>query len=88
MSCNPNTARQVCSIVARMQRIPEELVTIDKTFEDLNLDSLDGINLVFEIENAFEIQVPDEAARQIRTVRELVDGVDGLLAARNEAASS
>jgi len=75
---------RVAAVIAKTQHIPPETVTIDKTFEELNIDSLDGINILFALESEFDVDIPDDAARQIRTVREMVDGIDKLLAAKQE----
>jgi acyl carrier protein len=71
---------RVVEVIAKARRMPPEMLTLDKSFEDLNMDSLDALNLVFELESAFDIEVPDEAVRQIRTVRQMVEGVEQLLA--------
>lgn len=73
---------RVAKTIAKTQHIPAESVTIDKTFEDLKIDSLDGINILFALESEFDIDIPDDAARQIRSVREMVDGIEKLLAAK------
>ena len=73
---------RVTGVIAQTQRLPKESVTIDKTFEELKIDSLDGINILFALEGEFNIDIPDEEARAIRTVREMVDGVEKLLAAK------
>jgi acyl carrier protein len=73
---------QVIAVIARMQKIPSDSVTLDRTFEDLKIDSLDGINLMFEVENEFGIEIPDEEAKQIRSVRQMVEGIEKLLAAK------
>jgi acyl carrier protein len=73
---------RVTAVIARTQKIPSESVTLDKTFEELKIDSLDGINIVFILENEFHIEIPDEAAREIKTVRQMVEGVEKLLAAK------
>jgi acyl carrier protein len=69
-------------VIAETQRIPVDTITPDSTFEELKIDSLDGINVVFGIENEFDINIPDDAARSIRSVRDVVDGVEKLLAGR------
>ena len=66
---------KVISTVASVKHIPEEGVTLESSLEDLAFDSLDTISLLFELENAFQISIPDERARTIRTVREIVEGV-------------
>jgi acyl carrier protein len=73
-------AARVIGVIARMQKIPVESVTLDKTFAELNIDSLDGINIMFEIENEFGIEIPDDEARQIRSVRQMAEGIEKLLA--------
>jgi len=80
-----NTADRVIAVIAKTQHIPAGSFTIDSTFEDLKIDSLDGINIVFAIEEEFQVEIPDEAAREIRGVRDVVDGVDKLLAAKASA---
>ncbi len=71
---------RVIAVIARMQKIPVDSVTLDKTFEQLNIDSLDGINIMFEVENEFGIEIPDEEVRQIRSVRQMAEGIEKLVA--------
>jgi acyl carrier protein len=66
---------RILHVIADAQRLPPEKVTIDKTFEELGIDSMDGVSLLFALENEFDINIPDEAARSIRTVRQMVEGV-------------
>jgi acyl carrier protein len=73
---------RVAQVIARTQHIPVESVTLDKTFEELKMDSLDGINVIFEVENEFHVEIPDAAVYSIRSVREMVDGLEALLAAQ------
>ena len=55
---------------------------IDSTFSALGIDSLDAADLLFAVEDAFGILVPDAAAQSMRTVGEVVEGVRRLLAER------
>jgi len=79
---------RVTGVIAKTQKIPPETVTIDKTFEELKIDSLDGINILFALEGEFDLDIPDDAARGIRTVRDMVEGIKKLLAAKSETAKS
>jgi acyl carrier protein len=81
-------AAKVIAVIAKAQRIPAETITLDSTFEELKIDSLDGINIVFAIENEFGIDIPDEGAQNLRSVRETVDGVAKLLAAKAAGAKT
>ena len=79
---DPELAARVTAVIARTQKIPAETVTLEKTFEELNIDSLDGINILFALESEFQIDIPDEGAAKIRSVREMVEGVEQLVAAK------
>jgi acyl carrier protein len=76
-------ASKVIQIIAEKQRIPVDTISIDSTFEELKIDSLDGINIVFAIEEAFDISVPDEGVQTLKTVREMIDGVRKLVEAKD-----
>jgi acyl carrier protein len=77
---------RVTGVISKTQHIPPETVTIDRTFEELKIDSLDGINILFALETEFGVDIPDDAAKQIRTVREMVEGVEKLIAAKEASA--
>ncbi len=76
---------QVLEVVARVKRIPVEQVKPESTFEELGVDSLDGMNILFELENDFDINVPDAQAKSLRSVREVVEGVRTLVAEKQRA---
>jgi acyl carrier protein len=76
---------QVIRIIARTQRMPPECISLDSTFEELKIDSLDGINIVFALENEFGINVPDEGVQDMRSVRGAVEGVRKLLEEQKQA---
>src|SRR5260370_9894048 len=71
---------RVVRVIAKTQRIPPETVSIDSTFEELKIDSLDGINLIFALESEFNVDIPDEDARAIKSVRQMAAGIAQLLA--------
>lgn len=70
------------AIIAKSKLIPEDSVTREKTFDELQIDSLDKINISFEIEDTFHIQIPDDSISNLKTVGDIVDGVVRL---QNEA---
>jgi acyl carrier protein len=79
----PDVEEKVLSLLAAIKRIPRESVRLDSSFEELGIDSLDATTLLFELESAFDISIPDEQARSIRSVRQVVDGVQSLLASQD-----
>jgi acyl carrier protein len=72
--------RRVLRIIAETQRKDPAQVTIDSSFEELGIDSMDGVNIVFALENEFNINVPDDDVKTIRNVRDMVEGVSRLVA--------
>jgi acyl carrier protein len=70
---------RVLKVIANTQRIPIERVRPESTFEELGIDSMDSINILFDLESEFDIEIKDEDAKKIRTIREMVDGVTYLV---------
>jgi acyl carrier protein len=78
---------RVLNAIATSKRIPRETVTIDSTFEQLNIDSMDAVEILFALENEFDINIPDDEVRQVRDVRQMCEGIARLVAAKSAAAS-
>jgi len=72
--------QRVIACIARSQKLPAESITIDSTFADLGIDSLDGVNILFELESEFNVDIPDGGVTGIRGVRDAVEAMDRLLA--------
>jgi len=72
-----STEEKVKSIIVEQLGVNESEVTNGASFvDDLGADSLDTIELVMAFEEAFGIEIPDEAAEKIKTVQDAVDYVD------------
>ena len=71
------TYQTVKDIIVDSLSCDEEDVTMEaRLAEDLNADSLDAVELMMSIEDAFGIEVPDEAAQDMKTVKSIVAYVD------------
>jgi acyl carrier protein len=77
--------QRILKIIADSQKLPPERVTIDSTFEELGIDSLDGVNILFALENEFNVNIPDEGVQGIRSVRQMVEELEKLFAAGGQA---
>lgn len=77
-----SVTEEVLDVIAKTQRIPREKITLDGRFEELGMDSMDAVNILFALEEKFDITIPDEGARQIRSIREMVEGVQKLVDAK------
>jgi acyl carrier protein len=80
-------AEKVISTLASVKRIPADTIKLDTNLQDLGIDSLDVFTLLFELENAFKISIPDDDVRSLRTVNDVVDGIKKILAAAPPDAS-
>jgi len=64
---------KIKSIVADQLGISEDEITMDTSFEDLNADSLDIVELIMSLEEEFGIEIPDEDAEKLTTVKAAVE---------------
>jgi len=71
-----NVYDKVANIVAEQLGITLEDITLETTLEDLNADSLDVVEVIMELENTFNMEIPDEEAEKIKTVGGLVEYVE------------
>ena len=68
---------KVKSIIVDQLGVSEAEVTESASFvDDLGADSLDTIELVMAFEEAFSIEIPDEDAEKIRTVKNAIDYIE------------
>ena len=74
--------QRVLKAIATSKRIPLETVTIDSEFAQLEIDSMDAVEILFALENEFEINIPDDEVRSVRNVRQMCEGVEKLVAAK------
>jgi acyl carrier protein len=62
-------------VAEQMGMTSEQLREQDALIEDIGCDSLDVIEITMEVEEHFDITVPEDRAQQIRTVGDVADGV-------------
>ena len=70
---------RVVEVISRSQKVSIDQVKLDTTFEELGMTSLDALALIFDLEEEFNISIPNEDAMGLRTVREAVASVTKLL---------
>ena len=69
---------RVINTIAATQRMDASRITPESTFQDLGIDSMDAINIVFALENEFNINIPDDDVRGIRSVADVIAGISRL----------
>ena len=68
---------RVKKIIVEQLGVKEEEVKLEASFvDDLGADSLDTVELVMELEEEFEINIPDDAAEKIQTVGQAVEFIE------------
>jgi acyl carrier protein len=77
------TFERVMRVIADTQKLEADRVREDSTFKELGIDSLDGLQIVFALEEEFGLDVPDTAAMEFSSVREVVAGIELLLARKD-----
>lgn len=63
-------------LVANNKLLKIEEIRMNSTFEDLNMDSLDGITLITELENAYKVILTNEEVGEIKNVSDAVDAIE------------
>lgn len=71
--------QKVISIIADNQYIPPEQISLESEFEKLGIDSLAALGIIGEIENEFNIIIPNDKAFLITNVRQLVESLEEFL---------
>lgn len=74
--------QRVLKAIATSKRIPLETVMIDSQFQELGIDSMDAVEILFALENEFDINIPDDEVRSVRDVRGMCEGVERLVAVK------
>ncbi len=72
-----STSDKVKGIIVEQLGVEEDEVTLEASFtDDLGADSLDIVELVMAFEEEFGIEIPDEEAEKISTVKDAVEYID------------
>lgn len=73
-----DTLNKIVDIVTDQLHIDDSLVTENATLDSLGADSLDRVEIIMKIEEAFDIEIDDEQAEKLKTIKDAVDYVHNL----------
>ena len=76
---------RVLKVIATSKRVPLETLNIDSSFETLGIDSLDRLNILFDLESEFDIEINDEEAKQVQNIHEMIQGISHLVEAKTSS---
>lgn len=74
-----NPQEKVIEIITREQHLAPGVVKPDSTFAELGIDSLDGVNILFALEEEFKIDIPDSVAQNMKSVQQVTDSLTRVL---------
>jgi acyl carrier protein len=66
---------KIATILSTTKGIDRELIFIESSFEDLGLDSLDAVELISDLEDEFNVTIPNMELQSIKTIQQAVDGL-------------
>lgn len=70
----------VRQVIVEIKDIPEENIKMESSFaEDLEADSLDVVEMLMLLEEKFELTIPEEAAEEMKTVKDAVEYIEAKL---------
>jgi acyl carrier protein len=82
-------ASKIFDIVAKEKRLDRETLNLDTKLEDIEIESVDLVEIIFAIEDEFDIDIPqDESDFKLETMGDIVDGVKRLIAEKQGAADA
>lgn len=67
---------KVRTLIAEQLDLDEDKITLETTFEDIDADSLDVVELVMALEEEFDLEIPDEAVENIKTVGDIINYIE------------
>jgi len=72
-----SVAERVFGIINEQLGVEKDKITLETSFvNDLGADSLDQVELVMELEEEFDVTIPDESAENIQTVGQAIDFIE------------
>jgi acyl carrier protein len=77
---NSQITKEVIELVAKIVKLPIDKVTLESNlFEELNVDSLIGVEIFAALDKKYGIDVPEAKLKDVRTVQDLINLVNNLI---------
>lgn len=73
---------RVIETIAKTQHISPDTIRPENSFSELKIDSLDGLQIMFALEEEFNVSIPDDEVKKLTSVGEAIAGIERLLAAK------
>ena len=64
---------RVLEVVAQQMQVPVDAIPLDQHFQDLGLDSVDAMEIMFVLEEELNLSIPDEQAHSVHSINKLLE---------------
>lgn len=85
--CENDLVSRVIQVIAKSQHLEPGAIKPESTFVELGIDSLDGLQILFALEEEFEVNIPDDAGKEFDSIAKASEGIRQLMEAKQAAAS-
>ena len=70
---------KVRELIGEKKGLKADDIFMTNSFEELDMDSLDSVELISELEDHFKVSIPNQELLKIKTVKEAVESLDKLV---------
>jgi acyl carrier protein len=70
---------KITELIVSKRGIPAEKIQLDSSFEELGMDSLDAVELLADLEEAFDVSIPNSELQNFKTIRQAVEGLEKVI---------
>ncbi len=81
---NESLENRVIQVIAKAQNISPDVIGLDQSIESIGQDSLDLVNLLFALEDEFDLNIPEDV-KTSKSVRDVVKEIEQALEAKEKA---
>jgi acyl carrier protein len=67
---------KIAAVISAKKGVNRELIKFESTFEELGLDSLDAVELIADLEDEFNVTIPNIELQNIKSVKQAVSGLE------------
>ena len=78
---NQNLVDAVITAISKQKGLDSSSIDLNSSLPELGVNSLDAISIVYDIEDRFDIEVPNEMLAELTSVRDIVDKLSTLIPA-------
>jgi acyl carrier protein len=67
---------KIKDILVLKKGIPADSIHLESSFEELGMDSLDAVELLADLEDAFSVDIPNSELQHFKTIQQAVNGIE------------